>query len=147
VSSRIDLQLAQRRLAIVWISGSGLTFLLTVLQTMSLNPPFPPEQQWQWLLPAIMPTLSLIVTTVLLGGRGSPQRATVDRFALHLSVGVSVFYLLLVFVVPLLPPLLRLVSSERVEMLDRSRLFLGPMQGLVGAALGVFFVSKETGSQ
>jgi len=140
---RIDLTQAQRRLALAWLLGSGLAFGLVILQSLSRQPPFPPDKQWQWLLPCLLPTLSLILSTVVAEARMVRAAASADLFSFQVSLGLSMFYLALVLSTPLLAPLLQLTAAERVELLTKSQLWLGPVQGLVGLALGAFFVSRE----
>jgi hypothetical protein len=57
-----------------------------------------------------------------------------------LGAGLSLFYLLLVALSILLQPLL--AETSPLTLMQRSNLWLGPLQGLCVAALGFFFHSK-----
>ena len=61
------------------------------------------------------------------------------RGLLWLGVGLSVFYLLLVAVTILAQPFLQDVSP--IELMHRSNLWLGPLQGLAAGVLAAFFRS------
>ncbi|MGH8078327.1 MAG: hypothetical protein ACREPE_13510, partial [Lysobacter sp.] len=104
------------------------------------------EDAWAWFLPTVMPTLSLIVAVLAADYRVEPTAdekpmATVDRRMLRLAVGLSSIYLLLVALSILIQPFLS--TTAPLVLMQRSNLWLGPMQGLVAATLGVFFQSRR----
>jgi hypothetical protein len=134
------------RLAIIWFVAAG--FLFVILVGQSLTGYYEPrtEDAWGWFLPTVMPTLSLIVGALVadyrkaaVAGPGAPKQQAGPLF--WLGAGLSVFYLLLVALSILLQPLL--AETSPLTLMQRSNLWLGPLQGLCVAALGFFFHSKS----
>jgi hypothetical protein len=126
------------RLAVIWLIGAGLALALLMSQTVggTFGQQFP--KAWSWLLPMVMPTLSLIVASVaydLARGRGG----TVGRISYVVVAAVSCFYLLLIMVS-------LVIASQVTSPLDAlvmSNLWLAPIQGLVGIAMAAFFKSHQ----
>ena len=61
MSATVPMNAAKRRLAVVWFGGAGLLCLLVALQSVRGVYTGETEKAWAWLLPSIMPTLSLII--------------------------------------------------------------------------------------
>jgi beta-lactamase regulating signal transducer with metallopeptidase domain len=144
--------------ASIWLGGAGLVFLILVVQSLVGRYGSQSEDAWAWYLPTVMPTLSLIIgvlatdfriaatanataaagaaTTIATDAKILPVSA---RGLLWLGVGLSVFYLLLVAVTILAQPFLQGVSP--IELMHRSNLWLGPLQGLTAGVLAAFFRS------
>lgn len=128
--------IAKKRLAAVWFPGAGLIFLV-VLAASILPDGATASKLWTWFLPTVMPTLSLIVGVLVLDARGRIAAVQeVDAFLFRLAFGLSAFYLIIVALTLLLTPF-------SAELLDRSQLWLAPVQGLTSAALGAFFVQRD----
>lgn len=125
----------------IWYGGGSLLFLFVLLQTFFGRYGEQPEKAWTWLLPTIMPTLSLI-TGVLVAKKPSNESSdsAPDSFLYRLAIILSIFYLSVVFLTLLLQPFSPLTIYE---LMAKSNLWLAPMQGLVTAALGVFFTQKK----
>ncbi len=135
---------AQQTLAKVWYSGAGLLFLAVIILTAFAGHEMgrmKPMDIWNWFLPTIVPTLSLIIGILVVDGvteRSSSR--TVSRFLFQLSFRLSVAYLVALAIV------LALIFMPSVPgglTIKQSSLWLGPFQGLVTAALGVFFVQRQ----
>lgn len=139
VSGRLPLIRCQRRLAVLWLGGAALLVLLMVAQSVGNKYGGATSEAWNWLLPTIIPTLSLIVGAFAAAARRPQDDASVDAFSYQMSLWLSVFYLVLVAAVPLAQPL---TGRPPLELMQMSRLWLGAVQGLVGIALGVYFVSS-----
>lgn len=140
MSGRKPLAACQRRLAAIWLPACALLSLLLVGQSVFGKYGDESGKAWGWFLPTVLPTLSLIVGAVAYSAKQPDTPDTVDEFAYRLSLGLSIFYLLLVAAVPVVQPLSGLPPFRLMEI---SSLWLGPVQGLVGLALGVFFVSRQ----
>jgi hypothetical protein len=129
------------RLVMIWLLGSGIVFLILVGQSLVGYYEPRTEDAWAWFLPTVMPTLSLILGSLIAeyrGREGDPgPPGPVDGRLFWLGAGLSVFYLLLVNLAVLIQPLLSQVAP--LELMQRSNLWLGPLQGLCVAALGFFF--------
>ncbi|QSA97988.1 hypothetical protein [Methylococcus sp. EFPC2] len=131
---------AKKYLAVVWFVGAGILFVILVLQsTVGVYSP-KTEDVWNWFLPIFTPTLTLIIGILVSDALGKSQgTGNVDRFIYRLTLSLSVIYILMVglpiFIAPFsaLPPL---------KLMESSRLWLVPFQGLVSASLGAFFVNK-----
>lgn len=129
-------------LAAIWLVGAGCVFLLLVAQSLLGHYEPATQEVWGWFLPTVMPTLSLIVGVLVADSRtgrsgGKQASRPMDGLFFRLGAGMSVLYLLLVALSILIQPLLPQTSP--LELMHRSSLWLGPLQGLTVATLGVFF--------
>ena len=138
--NRIPVAASRRRLATVWFIGAGLLFVLLLLQSIFGKFGDKASEAWYWLLPTIMPTLSLIMGVLVSDTLGSVKTNTVDQFMFRLSFFLSIAYMLVVSLTILLSPF---SEQPPLELMNLSNLWLGPFQGLVSAALGAFFVSRK----
>lgn len=144
MKTQISMAKSKRRLATVWFGGSGFLFFLFLVQTVLGKYRESTDEAWGWLLGTFMPTLSLIIGVLVLDalGKGVMTR-TVDRFMFRLTFSLSIGYLLAVALMILLSPF---SPSLPLELMQQSSLWLSPLQGLVSAALGVFFIRGAQGS-
>lgn len=141
MSPRIPLPACQRQLALMWFFGGGLVFLLMVVQTLLGKYGNQSERAWSWFLPTILPTLTVIAGALAYDARQPNLDATVDQFAFRSSLGLSIFYLVLVLSTLIFQPF---TGKTPLDLMNVSNLWLGPVQGLVGIFLGLFFGSRKT---
>jgi hypothetical protein len=140
VNGRIDLVAGQRTLVLIWLVGSTPSLLLVLIRTLGPNAG-DIERVWGWLLPTIMPTLSLVVGTYAATAISeSTELRTVDVTFFRVSVALSLAYLLIVTAAIAWYPF---SATAAILTLERIGVILGPVQGLVSACLGVFFVSQK----
>ena len=135
-------------LAAIWLIGAGSVFVLLVAQSLLGHYEPATQDVWGWFLPTVMPTLSLIVGVLVADRRGDGGKTRgkgadrpIDHLFFRLSAGMSVLYLLLVALAVLIQPFLP--QTAPLELMHRSNLWLGPLQGLTVAALGVFFRGRS----
>lgn len=134
----------QRRLAILWLVTSLPAFILIISRSASPEDPLADSmaEVWGWLLGSIMPTLTLILGVMAAGAVYSedeaPKARYASRFVFHIAVALSLFYLLII-------DALAAISVYNPALLKTANLYVSPLQGLVGAALGAFFVSAKPG--
>jgi hypothetical protein len=143
-SDRVSVTVAQSRLAMIWLAGGGVIFLLMLAQTVSGKYGGQTTRAWGWFIPIIVPTLSLIVSAIAYSAATRPadgqEEQTVQTRAYRITFGLSCFYLIVVLSTLLLEPL---SGQSPLEFITQSNLWIGPLQGLVGIALGAFFTSKK----
>jgi hypothetical protein len=138
---RISWARCKRRLATLWFTGSGIIFLVILFQTFFGRFEDNVSEAWEWFLPTILPTLSLIISVFVVDtlGRGKKIR-TVDKFMFRLTFSLSLLYLVVMSLTILMSPF---SSLTPIELMKQSNLWLGPFQGLVSASLGAFFIGGE----
>lgn len=140
----ISYESAKQRLALLWLSASGLMSLLLIVA--SLLGKFQVGEVdrtivlWQWFLPTFVPTLSMIIAMYVADARKLPSdREVVRRFHYRVTMGLSLFYFLVVFLVYAVGAV---SDTPNFRAFDVSNLFLAPLQGLVSASLAVFFFQR-----
>ncbi|MDU9048998.1 MAG: hypothetical protein Q3M30_09105 [Candidatus Electrothrix sp. Rat3] len=134
---------SQKRLVFIWFAGAGFLFALLLLQTIYGQYGSEVKEAWGLMLPTFVPTLFLIIGTLIADATGSAdsdETVTVDRFFFRLSEFLSIAYLATVILIILFSPFSKFSQPELIKL---SNLWLAPFQGLVTAALGAFFVSKN----
>jgi hypothetical protein len=132
----------QRRLAVLWFCGGGITTVILIIQSISGYYGDRASDAWSWLLPYVLPTLTLITSAVIADATKKTSNIMVDLFAYHSSFWLSVFYLLCLDVSLLAG---NWTPYGPIQLMKMSVLWLGPLQGLIGIALGVFFVKRKSG--
>jgi hypothetical protein len=134
---RISMAESKKRLAKIWFGCAGFLFVLFFFQQIGGKYGKNADDAWSWLLPNIIPTLSLIIGILIKDASSTKSNITVDRFLFRLSCGLSICYIVMIILMVLLNP------TNPLEMMRQSKLFLGPLQGLVSATLGAFFITKK----
>ena len=139
----IPLEDVRIKLARIWLTGSGLTFAILVLQSLRHVYADLTSDAWSWFLPAIVPTLSMIIGVFAYTAL-DPKKdtAVVRRSFVPFAVWLSIFYLAAVILTVLIQPFASANPAEAVGLMKTSNLWLGPFQGLVTSALGALFASK-----
>jgi hypothetical protein len=141
----IGLDLVRNRLAAVWITGTGFVFVVVVLQSLFHRFMDKTQDAWGWLLPAIMPTLMMIITVLGYTALSATASSTVVRRGFfRVAMVLSVMYLALVALTVLCGPFTSSDGAGMISNMQMSNLWLGPFQGLVASALGVLFVTKQS---
>jgi hypothetical protein len=138
----ISFSKGQQIIAILWFCGGGLAMIVLIAQSIAGTWGTWVSDAWSWLLPTILPTLTLIISTVVV--EATQQRASrteVNSFAYYLCLGLSAFYLICVVVILFT---VNFVQIKPLELMKMSNLWLAPLQGLLSGIIGVFFV-KQTG--
>jgi len=127
----------KRRLATLWFVGAGTIFFVVYIQTIFGRYGEKTNEVWSWILPTIMPTLSLAIGVLVMDALGKGAKvARIDQFLYRLTFGLSSAYILAVLLLFLLQPL---SSVPALQLMQQSNLWLGPFQGLVAAGMGAFF--------
>lgn len=168
----VSLQRVRLRLAVVWFGGCGPIFLILLIQSFSNVYVGQLTELWSWAMPLMLPTLSLIVST--LGaealvphkdGVKTEESFVVRRSFYMLAFWLSIAYLALILGTIIAQPIFmqshagpvladEVTASfqtgvseqpERAEMLMQSSLWLAPFQSLVVAAIGIVFFTKRKG--
>ena len=135
----LSFEKCKKNLALLWFTACGLLFLLLLFQTFADKHGETADEVWNWLLGAVLPTLSLMLGAFVADfGKGQEDRE-VGIFLYRLTYGLSLFYLLVVASVFLVQPV---TGRPAVELLKQASVYLTAFQSLVAAALGVFFVKK-----
>jgi hypothetical protein len=138
---QISMQKSRRYLATLWFAFGCAVFLIVLGQAFFGHYGADVAQAWGWLLPTIMPTLSLIIGVLVAETRyRNTIRKTVDHFTFRIAFSLSLLYLLVVLLTIIIQPI---SPIPPLELMKQSHLWLGPFQGLVSASIGVFFVRAE----
>jgi hypothetical protein len=103
---------------------------------------------WKWLLPNLLPTLTMMVSALAASAFIQNDGVTVRRDFYHSAMGLSVFYLATVSGLLLVQPIANPRSAkDQLDSLRTSNIATGPLQGLVAAALGVLFATGKSGDK
>jgi hypothetical protein len=139
------LSTAQIRLAVLWLLSAALIFVLFLWETVTGKVGTDWQKAWAWFLPTVVPTLSLIVGGVVFASRDPATASnTVDRSLFWLAYLLSAFYLIVVIGTLLLMHIaLGGTKTDPLVYLSSSSVWLIPIQGVVGLALGAFFTSRQ----
>ena len=145
VPATVSLDRVRTRLAIIWLSGTGLIVAIMAAESMGGNLGDSSQSVWGWLMPTIMPTIGTIVSTLAATALlQDSSTSEVRRSFSVLAEGLSIFYLVLIFSLILFRESISTDTHTWLEKLRMSNLWLGPLQGVVSSALAVVFLSKKT---
>jgi hypothetical protein len=142
MADTLPLKHCKRRIALLWFLGAGLPFALLAAQTLMGHYGASASKVWGWYLGCVAPTLGLIVA--VLGAEAiqrDPGTRPVDRFFYRVALALSMAYLAMLLLVILVEPLVQ-PAGGLPQLIDESGQWLGALQGLVTASMGVFYVRK-----
>jgi len=131
---------SQKKISKVWFLGAGLIFSIIFLQTVFGRYEDKVIDAWSWALPTVLPTLSLILGVFLNEINSNHESKVIDKFYYSITLYLSIFYLIIILLILLLQPL---TNTSLIQLMKTSNIFLGPLQGIVAASVGLFFVKRE----
>ena len=125
----LPMTVCQRRLGMLWIMVGGGILLLVALQsifghfeTVETN-----KKVWDWLLPMIMPTFTLVVTVFGAQSFGTLQSGRmVPVFFYRITMGLSLAYLVLLSLLLFI----NFNPKDLVAAMEMSGIWLGAFQGV-----------------
>lgn len=146
----IALDAARWNLAWIWFSGCAVVVAILIAQTVAGAYGSQTQGAFSWALPNFLPTLALMLSVVAqdaLRQYEPGKEMTVRASFFKLARALSVFYIFVLSLSILLQPFFAdgaiTDGSSRVAALQVTNLWLGPLQGLVVAALGTLFFLKQ----
>lgn len=146
----IDLETARWGLARIWFPVAGLILLILIGQSFGGVYGGDLQRLWGWALPNFIPTLGLMLSVFAADALAPPGSSNFKvRVTFYkLAVGLSVFYLAVLTISILSPPLVNYLRDptdavEPIALLETSNFWLGPIQGLVVVSMGILFFLKE----
>ena len=132
-------------LAYLWVVGSVALIVLAIsFHVIGDRYGNRDGEVWEWLLPSFMPTLTLIISVLVTDNQNDSSTSTVSKTLFHITAGCASVYLLLLFCLLLFPQAGNEVDS--IDKLKQTSIYLGPLQGIVSAAYGAFFISRSSQS-
>lgn len=142
MSERVSISVCQRRLFWLWAILGLLVAAVVLMQTSPAGAyHLHASDVWDWFLAAVTPTFSLLLASVIAQARSTEPDSTVDKFYYRLAFGSSAAYLVLLLSLLMIYA----QSNSPVEELRSMAKVVTLLYGIVAAALGVFFVSKQAG--
>ena len=133
------------RLMVLWFAWASVLLLIVFVQlTLKHYGEDWRRQALEWLLPTILPTTTL-VAGVWASEIAKPDRQDrmVPQSAFRMAALGSVVYLTFVTLVIAAQPF---YDGPPVDLMRQSALFLAPLQGVVGAFIGIFFAATAVRS-
>ena len=130
----------QTRLMLVWVIGCAILLLVAWLQIVFGHYGENGRAVMEWLLPSIIPTLSLVVgvwANNALNKSRSPEK--VGRGIYRIVLAVSALYLVFLGLIFAIQPM---VATPPLEVIKASSLIAAPLQGIVCIFIGIFFTQK-----
>lgn len=139
----VPLTFARKLITVLWFVGFALNFVLFLLQNWNGAYAGSNKDAWAWFLPTVIPSVSLIVGTIIYDSvKNTPGKTRVDRFPLWLTFSISLLYLLTLLATIGAAPNFN-GGEKPLAFLQSSSVYLNPLQGLVGITLGAFFVARS----
>ena len=130
---------SRRLLLVIWLVGTLPLFVLVFALSMSERFGSELDTPWNWFGPMVLPVLGLLFMSVTIDDQERHARPLKHKTVLFATCLISIVFLLLLYGVILMQPLLDMPISKAMRF---SGLYLGAMQGLVTGLLGKFFVEN-----
>ena len=141
----VSLETARTSLTTLWLLGSGVPFLVVVVQSMLGKYGDKLQQIWSWFLPTVLPTVLLMLGVLASGAfLDSAEDRLVKASFLRLAKGLSYFYLGILLLTLLIQPFVNSDKTSAVQLYLESNYWLGPLQGVVAGVIGVLFTTQHS---
>lgn len=139
--TRLGLEQARNSLAKIWFIGAGFVFSILVVQSILGKYEGSLQEVWAWFVPTVLPTLALMLGVIgATALTDDNDERTVKAFFFTLSKYLSMFYLVILITTIFLEPL---SDTPGIKLYNLSNYWLGPVQGLVVAAISILFASQD----
>lgn len=137
---KVSMLTSQMQLMLVWMIGGAFFIIVAWLQILFGHYGDKGQEVIAWLLPSIIPTVSLVTGVWANNVRKKyPSTKKVERKTYRVVLAVSLFYLAFMGLIFAIQPM---VARPPLEVIKSSGLILSPFQGMVSIFLGIFFTQE-----
>lgn len=137
---KIAMLKCQTRLMLVWAIGCAILLLVAWLQIIFEHYGDNGRAVMEWLLPSIIPTLSLVAGVWANNSLNKPKNPEkVDRGTYRIVLAVSISYLVFLALIFAIQPM---VAIPPLDVIKASSLIVAPLQGIVCIFIGIFFTQR-----
>jgi len=137
---KISMLKSQMALMLVWVIGGASLLLVAWVQILFGHYGDKGQDVIAWLLPSIIPTVSLVTGVWVNNARKkTPSTKKVERKTYRVVLAVSLFYLIFMGLIFAIQPM---VARPPLDVIKDSGLILSPLQGVVSVFLGIFFTQE-----
>jgi hypothetical protein len=141
---QLPLSTCQWRLASVWLVGTAVLCILVLIQIAGGKYGDEDDKAWGWLLPNLLPMLSVIAGAIVYQVKTQTAPMTVTRFAYRATWMLSLIYLVILLATVILVPLAEAARNLKpIDWLTRPHALITGLSTIVGGVLGAFFVSSR----
>jgi hypothetical protein len=149
---RISFQQARKNILLVWLLMSGAIFIIFLTQTLFNRYTGHVEEIWQWVFQYMLPAITLMLGVLIAQMSASASTSKADVFYYRLALGISWFFLALLFRSSMIVPLIHIQQNQQLAIADQKSIveafktydnILIPIQGIVMLCLGLFFTKQE----
>lgn len=130
---------ARSILSFLWVGLSAPLVLFAVVLSATKFSNDQWDVPWSWLIPLVIPTLSLIIAVWSVGGTPHDEINVKSMGVFWCTLALTLLYFVAIYLVVLLYPL---SSSDLATHLRTSGWYLGLLQGLTTVAVGKFYVEN-----
>ena len=145
----VTLGLARWRMAKIWFGFAAVVFVILIVQAAGGRYGESITRVFSWALPNIVPNVALMFSVFAADALRpvSQNEPRVRKQFLTISTAVSVFYLLILTLTLVSPPIVMTFNpapnQTAIDILELSNLWLSPLQGLAVTSVSVLFFLKD----
>ncbi len=148
---KVDFYQSRKTLLTHWMVFSAIIFVTYFVQARMGKFGNSEAEVWSWLFQYLLPSISLMIGVLIISLSDPSTEQSIDVFYFRLAMGMSYFFLILIFLSSFFVPLIHLQSNLNSPVLDQTPLIkafdnynsvLIPVQGLSTLTLGIFFSKK-----
>jgi uncharacterized membrane protein YiaA len=141
---KVEMALAKKKLAYTWIFVTASVFVLLIFLSATGKFKDSTQELWGWFLQNTTPILTLIIGVIVVEAKSKVKSKKIERFYYRLCLTLTItFFTLLVLTLFIIPLAQKHGGFTPIGFINFSNIYLGPFQGFVTAALGIFFVKSE----
>jgi hypothetical protein len=148
---KVSFYTSRKKIISLWLLMSLAIFIIFFIQTLTGKYTDNVKDVWQWLFQFLLPALTLMLGVLIAQFNSTTTDFEVDSFYFKLAFGISIFFLVFLFLSPIIIPILHVNENvhrsiaEQKDILQSFKTvdnFLLPLQGITMLSLGIFFSKK-----
>lgn len=148
---KVNFYESRKKLLTHWLVYSAIIFIIYFVQARLGRYGQHAGDVWEWLFKFLIPSLSLMIGVLIIQVSAQPSDQEIDLFYFRLAMGMSYFFLIMLFLSAFLIPIIHmqhnsnLIITEQkniIQAFDAYNGILIPLQGLSTITLGIFFSKK-----
>ncbi len=149
---KISFQHARKNILLVWLLMSVAIFIIFLIQTLFNKYTNHVKEVWQWVFQYMLPAITLMLGVLIAQMNATVSAVKTDIFYYRLALGISWFFLGLLFLSSMIVPLIHIQQNQQLAISDQKNILeafktydnvLIPVQGIVMLCLGLFFTKQE----